>query len=1088
LKREKQAVKQAVKKEPLFLAKITRPKAEGTLPRERLFSYLDRLKDQAVVWITGLAGSGKTTLVTNYVDARKIPCFWYQVDEGDADIASFFYYMGLAARKASPRIRKPLPLLTPEYLMGISTFTRRFFENLYQRLRTPSLLVFDNYHCADSDSPLHEVILNGCSIIPPGKKVIIVSRSDPPVLFSQLHAQGRMTFLRWEELRFTLQESRHMVASRIPRTGMNKMFKQLYQITQGWAAGLVLISDAIKSGIKLQSLEKKIPEEIVNYFGSVIFAQTGEETQTFLMKTAFLPKMTVKVSEELTGSFVAETIFSGLVKNNFFIEQHYSTEPVYQYHPLFRNFLLSRAKESFSQEVLWDLQHRAALLLEESGQMEEAAQIYLDQKNWEGLIRLIRKQASALLNQGRYQLLDKWLTSLPDDLVEDNPWLLYWLGTCRFPLDLSSSQNYLKKAYEKFRREEDIEGTFLSWSGIVDEIAFSHKDLYRLDHWIRTLEDLMNEIKEFPSQEIGARVASSMVSAMALRWPHHPGFYKWAEKSLAFTEPPQMVNIRIWLLFNLFLREILMGDFERATFFFKLLSPLTRLKDLPAFFKIMGKLAEAIYCQFTGAHKKCMQAVSEGMKLSHTTGIHVVEQPLLAHAIASSLNVNDAVLADQYLDKMASSLESIPLSDNFFNIRNKNIYHFLCIRKALAWGDLAELPFHMEMALKYSNEMGIPGFIAMTHFLNALGMDRLGKKEKALDQLRQGSLIAAAMNSKILDFALLLIRSHFAFNRGKETSGLRFLQMALALGKEYRFLNTHFDDPTVTAKLCAKALEAGIEVEYVREIIQKRHLILEKDSLLLEHWPWPLKIYTLGRFLILKDEKPLAYSRKAQEKPLLILKVLIAMGEKEMRLEDIADILWPEADGDAAYHSFQVTLHRLRALIGYPDVLQVKQGRLSLDTGLCWVDFWSFERFIEEADNCWKEGREEKAIRFTEKAIALYQGPFLTKGKEESWKMSTSERLRSKFLRSVEKLGNHWTQAGEWEKARDYYQKGLEVDDLAEGFCRGLMVCYHHLNQRAEALSLYQRFEKRLKMILGIEPSEKIKALHETMLKGSANA
>jgi len=40
------------------------------LPRERLFSYFDRLKDQGIVWISGPAGSGKTTLVTNYVDAR----------------------------------------------------------------------------------------------------------------------------------------------------------------------------------------------------------------------------------------------------------------------------------------------------------------------------------------------------------------------------------------------------------------------------------------------------------------------------------------------------------------------------------------------------------------------------------------------------------------------------------------------------------------------------------------------------------------------------------------------------------------------------------------------------------------------------------------------------------------------------------------------------------------------------------------------------------------------------------------------------------------------------------------------------------
>ncbi|HJX59849.1 MAG TPA: hypothetical protein VJ462_01040, partial [Thermodesulfobacteriota bacterium] len=86
-----------------------------------------------------------------------------------------------------------------------------------------------------------------------------------------------------------------------------------------------------------------------------------------------------------------------------------------------------------------------------------------------------------------------------------------------------------------------------------------------------------------------------------------------------------------------------------------------------------------------------------------------------------------------------------------------------------------------------------------------------------------------------------------------------------------RTLGTFFDVPFVTAKLCARALEAEIEVEYVQEMIRKRNLIPDKGSLQLENWPWPLKIYTLGRFGIMKDGKPIRFSRKAQEKPISML-------------------------------------------------------------------------------------------------------------------------------------------------------------------------------------------------------------------------
>jgi DNA-binding SARP family transcriptional activator len=892
-----------------------------------------------------------------------------------------------------------------------------------------------------------------------------------------------MEFLEWDQLRFTLEESRKIVRLRTPKIRSKEAVKRLHQITDGWAAGLVLISDAVRRGFELQSLEKVISEEIVNYFGSVIFTQTGEETRDFLIKTAFLPRMTIQMSEKLTGAANEEAILSGLTKDNFFIEKLPSETPVFQYHPLFRNFLLSRAKELLSQEAISELNMKAAVLLEESGQTEDAAQIYMGQKHWEGLIRLVMRHAPPMMAQGRYQLLEKWLTALPEALVENTAWLLFWLGSCRFPFDLSSSLRYLEKAFNRFSEAGDMPGAFLAWAGIVDGIDISHDDLSRLDYWVRLLEGLMRRIKEFPSQEIGARVASGMVTALSLRQPQHPEFHKWADHALSLTESPQTIHMRIFVLANLVLHGCLMGELDKASQAFHQLSQLTRSRDASPFYRITGKLIEAIYYQNTGYHQKCTKAVSEGLELSRKTGIHIFDQSFLGNAISSSLNINDFETASNLLNRLTSSINRSPSANGFLDIRNRLIYHFSNARHALASGDLTDLHLQMEMAVKYCRQANIPAFLSMTHFMNALALHKLGKKEEAMDQLQKGSLISFQIKSKSLEFGSLLIQSYFSFDRGDDDSGLRTLQKALALGKDQRLLNTHFDDPSVTASLCAKALEAGIEVEYVREIIQKRNLIPEKSSFQLEQWPWPLKIYTLGRFEILKDGKPIPFSRKAQEKPLSILKVLIAMGEKEIRPEEIADIVWPEADGDSAYHSFQVTLHRLRSLIGYSEAVQVREGHLTLDPCRCWVDAWAFERLLEEADNYWKERIAEKAIQLTEKAMALYQGPFLGMDAEQSWKMPVREKLRNKFLRSVSKLGDHWIQAGQWETARECYLKGFEVDDLAEGFCRGLMVCYQRLNQRAEALSLYQRFEKRLKAVLGIEPSEKTKTLRDEIVK-----
>ena len=59
------------------IAKIPRLRTHQAFPRKRLFTQLDHLRRHPVIWVSGPPGSGKTTLVSNYLDARKLPCLWY---------------------------------------------------------------------------------------------------------------------------------------------------------------------------------------------------------------------------------------------------------------------------------------------------------------------------------------------------------------------------------------------------------------------------------------------------------------------------------------------------------------------------------------------------------------------------------------------------------------------------------------------------------------------------------------------------------------------------------------------------------------------------------------------------------------------------------------------------------------------------------------------------------------------------------------------------------------------------------------------------------------------------------------------------
>ena len=127
------------------LAKLSRPKLGEVYARERLFALLQGSPNCPITFVSGPAGSGKTTLVANFLDRCNDASIWFQADAGDSDPATFFHYLGLAAKQAAPRRKQPMPVLSPDHLPSIQLFARRFFEALYQRIKRPGYLIFDDY-------------------------------------------------------------------------------------------------------------------------------------------------------------------------------------------------------------------------------------------------------------------------------------------------------------------------------------------------------------------------------------------------------------------------------------------------------------------------------------------------------------------------------------------------------------------------------------------------------------------------------------------------------------------------------------------------------------------------------------------------------------------------------------------------------------------------------------------------------------------------------------------------------------------------------------------------------------------------------
>lgn len=1034
-------------------AKITRPVLRGSFPRERLFRLLDEARERPVVWVSGPPGCGKTTLVSGYLESRRIRCLWYRVDEGDSDIATFFHFMEQAARQAAPKKKKALSA-PGGGRNAASPVAQRYFNDLFKRIGSPSYLVFDDWQNAAHRSTLDLMVREGISLLPKGIRAVFISRSDPSPDFAREVDRRRIEPIGWNDMRLTLEETEGIARTQWKNPTVD-LVRYLQGRTGGWATGVVLLLDkAQQDGIEPQRIGRQTPEEIVNYLGGTLFERLDEETRTFLVKTAFLPRMTAGVAESLTGCPEAGRILARLNRNNFFTELRPGADPVYEYHSLFREFLLHRADGLLLAEKACATRQAAATLLESGGQTEDAVELLRQCGDFQGICRLLRKEAHSLVAQGRSRTVGDWIATLPGELLEEDPWLLYWNGACSIARNPEESIRSFERAFDRFARSEDATGTYLSWSGAVDTILGRWSDYGKLDRWIDWLGRRMAEGGTFPSTEVEARVATSMTGALFHRRPQQDELRAWASRALSASRDTGDKNILLQALVAVAGVYHAAGDRSAASLAMEEIRHMSRSPAVSLLNAIAGKWHEALAELWSNADPEAaLGIVSEGLDTTRLHGLQLWDHLFYSAGAYASLMKGDEVRARDFLDKLKIS---IPPGCSLVHSE----YDYLAAWHHLLLDDAVGAAAHGARALDRAESAGVVFPAIMCRLAMANISCRRIEHAEAGTHLAAATELMRTTRSGILEFMARLTEARIALIAGDEAKGIEALRAGMAIGRKQGYVNMFWWwEPDVMSRLCMKALEAGIETGYAIELMRKRHLVPDHPPMEVEEWPWKIRIYTLGRFGIAQDGKRIAFTGKAQQKPLRLLKALIALGGREVPREKLADALWPEAEGDLALQSLAVTVRRLRSLLGDEKAVHLTEGRITLCNRICWVDFWAFKRLFSRAEKSLREdaGSGSRAAAHLEKALGLYRGDFLEDEKETPWAVPARERLRIKFLRCVMDAGRIHESAGEWDKALDCYRKGLSADDIHEEFYRRKMTCLHRLGRTSEALATYRQ-------------------------------
>jgi DNA-binding SARP family transcriptional activator len=234
-----------------------------------------------------------------------------------------------------------------------------------------------------------------------------------------------------------------------------------------------------------------------------------------------------------------------------------------------------------------------------------------------------------------------------------------------------------------------------------------------------------------------------------------------------------------------------------------------------------------------------------------------------------------------------------------------------------------------------------------------------------------------------------------------------------------------------------------------------------------------LRLALLGPPVVLRDGLPVTFdTRKA-----IALLALLAVTGREHSREQLADLLWPEADSAKGRASLRRTLSVTAAAMGAG--LTISRAAVTLELAAVQVDVREFESLIARPD-----------AESLERAVQLYRDDFLSgfvlRGCPdfEEWQASVSEGLRQSLARGLQRLVAACIAAGDLERATGHARRWLQLDPLHEPAHQAIIRLHGWAGQRSAAMRQYRSLVRVLDRDLAVRPLPETTRLYDDVRAG----
>jgi LuxR family transcriptional regulator, maltose regulon positive regulatory protein len=406
----------------LLATKLHVPRARpGLVPRTGLVDRITAGRGTELTVVCAPAGFGKTALLADWTRRSGQAVAWLSLDTADNDPARFWRHVAAAVGTVRTEIGERVAVLLRPPLRSFDAVVTALVNEL-DAGPDELALVLDDYHQIESQA-VHESVGFLLEHLPAGLRLILASRSDPPLPLARFRARGQLTEVRAAELRFTRAEAAALLRRAAGSDLPEHVVTALVARTEGWAAGLQLAALSLRGRPDVGGFVAAFTGShryVLDYLAEEVLDRQSPPVRGFLLETSVLDRVCASLCDAVTGRSDSQQLLEIIERANLFLVPLDEIRGWYRYHHLFADLLRIRLGQE-QPERLPALHRAAAAWCSDRGLIDYAIRHALAAGDASWAADLVERHIAAILVRGEGATVTRWLAALPDNAVRSRP-------------------------------------------------------------------------------------------------------------------------------------------------------------------------------------------------------------------------------------------------------------------------------------------------------------------------------------------------------------------------------------------------------------------------------------------------------------------------------------------------------------------------------------------------------------------------------------------------------------------------------------------------------------------------------------------